>query len=176
MAHEEMERAMALVLEQRVKFALTVVALLAFAAPPARAVGSAPTAKAIGAGVICQCGCNQTVASCNHYMCSSRTEMQAMAENEIASGKSETTILQDFVLRYGVKVLATPPASGFNLTIWILPTVGVLVGLWFVVVIVRRWRRPPLEAVGEAPASAHPIDVKLLAEVEEEMKASRLGR
>jgi cytochrome c-type biogenesis protein CcmH len=157
----------------RLKIAIAILGLLVCGTPAARAAGSVPTAKAIGDAVICQCGCNQTVASCNHYMCSSRTEMQALAEKEIAAGKGETTILQDFVLRYGVKVLAAPPASGFNLTIWILPVIGVLAGLWFVVVIVRRWRRSAPEAFASAPA---PVDPKLLAEMEEEMKASGLGR
>ncbi|HEV2177282.1 MAG TPA: cytochrome c-type biogenesis protein CcmH [Terriglobia bacterium] len=158
----------------RLRIAITALALLVSGIPAARASGSAPTAKSIGDGVICQCGCNQTVAACNHYMCSSRTEMQAMADKEIAAGKSETTILQDFVLRYGVKVLAAPPASGFNLTIWILPVVGFLAGLWFVVVIVRRWRRVEVSA---SPAGAPTaVDPKLLAEMEEEMKASGLGR
>jgi cytochrome c-type biogenesis protein CcmH/NrfF len=46
-------------------------------------------------------------------------------------------------IRYGVQVLSTPPAHGFNLAVWILPSVGLLVGLGFVVVIVRRWKRKP---------------------------------
>lgn len=157
----------------RLKIAIVALSVLAFGPVTTRAAGSAPTAKAIGDNIICQCGCNQTVASCNHYMCSSRTEMQAMIEKEIAAGKSETTILQDFVLRYGVKVLAAPPASGFNLTIWILPVIGALAGLWFVVVIVRRWRRSAPEAPAGASAA---LDPKLLTKIEEEMRTSGLGR
>ena len=69
--------------------------------------------------------------------------MQALIKKEIAAGKDETTILQDLSLKYGLQVLSTPPAHGFNLAIWILPSVGLLVGLGIVVVIVRRWRGKP---------------------------------
>jgi cytochrome c-type biogenesis protein CcmH len=127
------------------------------------------TAEAIESGIICQCGCNMTVTGCNHEGCSSKAEMQAMAEKEVASGKDSAAILQDFVLRYGTKVLATPPASGFNLTVWILPIVGGFIGLALVVVLVRRWRQAP----AGTPGGLAPIDPETMAEVEEEMK--RLG-
>jgi cytochrome c-type biogenesis protein CcmH len=98
--------------------------------------------------------------------------MRPIIEKEIAEGKDETTILQDLAIRYGVQVLAAPPAKGFSLTAWILPGVGLLVGLSLVVVVVRRWRRP---SPATAAAPAKPLDPKLLTAVEEEMKASGLG-
>ena len=93
-------------------------------------------------------------------------------EKEIAEGKDETAILQDLAIRYGVQVLAAPPARGFSLTAWILPGVGLLAGLSFVLIIVRRWRKPSPVA---AAIPAKPLDPKLLAAVEEEMKSSGLG-
>jgi cytochrome c-type biogenesis protein CcmH/NrfF len=134
--------------------------------PAALAGASQPTVKEICDAVICQCGCNQTVTECNHLQCTTRAEMTAMARREIAEGKDETAILQDFVQRYGVKVLAAPPTHGFNLAVWILPGIGLLVGLTLVVGIVRRWRRPP----AAAPAGAPPLDPEVMAAVEKEMK------
>ncbi len=128
-----------------------------------------PTAKSVGDGLMCQCGCPETVTLCNHLVCSSRTEMQAQIQKEIDTGKSETSIVQDFVLRYGVKVLATPPATGFNRLVWILPATALMGGLALVLVVTRRWRRPPPGDVAAVPAA---IDPKLLAAVEEEMKRS----
>jgi cytochrome c-type biogenesis protein CcmH/NrfF len=98
--------------------------------------------------------------------------MRPIIEKEIAEGKDETTILQDLAIRYGVQVLAAPPAKGFSLTAWILPGLGFLAGLSFVVIIVRRWRRPS-PVVAAIPAK--PLDAKLLKAVEEEMKDSGLG-
>ncbi len=97
--------------------------------------------------------------------------MKAMAQKEIAAGKDETTILQDFVLRYGVKVLATPPASGFNLSVWILPGVGLILGLAVVMALARRWRKPPRPPEGPRGTT---IDPATLAAVEEEMKTTGL--
>jgi cytochrome c-type biogenesis protein CcmH len=126
------------------------------------------TAKEIEGSVICECGCNMTVSGCNHEGCSSKAEMEAMAEKEVASGKDNAAILQDFVLKYGTKILATPPPNGFNLTVWILPICGGIIGLSLIVVLLRRWRRVQQSAaeVGEPV----PVDPEVMAEIEEEMK------
>jgi cytochrome c-type biogenesis protein CcmH/NrfF len=70
-----------------------------------------------------------------------------------------------------VQVLAAPPARGFSLTAWILPSVGLLAGFSLVVAVARRWRKPRPALAG---ADAKALDPKLLAAVEEEMKASRM--
>lgn len=148
------------------RFIPSLIAVLMLSA--ANLTGAAkPTVKSIGDGIICQCGCTQTVSECNHFECSTRAEMNANADKEIKAGKDETTILQDFVKQYGVQVLASPPASGFNLTVWILPGLGLVIGLGVVVLVVRRWRVPSPELV-MAPEEA--IDPKITAAVEEEMK------
>jgi cytochrome c-type biogenesis protein CcmH len=146
--------------------------MAAVAVVSARGAGSKPTTKAIADGLICQCGgCNFPVGTCNHEQCASRDDMKAMAQKEIEAGKDEAAIFQDFVLRYGVKVLATPPASGFNLSVWILPVVGVVLGLAVAIVLARRWRRrrggPDLP-----PGASAQSDPALLAAIEEEMRAS----
>ena len=105
--------------------------------------------------------------------CAEKAEMRAFIAKEIADGKGETAILQDLSLRYGVQVLSAPPARGFNLTVWILPGIGLLLGLGIVVVIARRWNRKPAPVVS-APAKAS--DPKVLSAVEEEMKSAGLGR
>ncbi len=92
--------------------------------------------------------------------------MEGMINKGIAQGKDETAIIQDLVLRYGVQVQATPPAKGFNRTVWILPGVGLAAGLLLVIVIARRWRR--LSIRPSKPAAA-PVDPKLVAAVEQEI-------
>ncbi|HXJ97019.1 MAG TPA: cytochrome c-type biogenesis protein CcmH [Terriglobia bacterium] len=126
------------------------------------------TPQAIEGSVICQCGCNMTVSGCNHEGCGPKAEMEAMAEKEVASGKDTAAILQDFVLKYGTKVLATPPPSGFNLTVWILPICGGIIGLSLIVVLLRRWRRAQ-QSAAEATEPV-PVDPDVMAEIEEEMK------
>jgi cytochrome c-type biogenesis protein CcmH/NrfF len=126
-----------------------------------------PTLESIGDQVMCLCGCVATLNHCPHRDCATVAEMRLVIEKEIAEGKDETTILQDLAIRYGLQVLAAPPAKGFSLTAWILPGVGLLAGLSFVVIVVRRWRRPAPVTAG---VPAKPLDAKLLAALEEEMK------
>ena len=126
-------------------------------------------AKDIGNRVYCMCGgCVGLLNHCPHpdAECSTKREMKSMIAAEIADGKSETVILQDLVNRYGVQVLAAPPAKGFNLTVWVLPGLGLMLGLVIVVAIVKRWRQP----APAADAVPEPIDPEALAAMEEEMK------
>jgi cytochrome c-type biogenesis protein CcmH/NrfF len=157
------------------RFRLAFVLLLALAtlgAGPAHAVDPRPTVESIGEHVICLCGCVAILNHCPHLNCSMQAEERATIQKAIDEGKDEPAILQAMVQQYGVKVLAAPPTQGFNLAAWILPGLGLVLGLSLVVVIVRRWRGPRL-----APAVAETspdVDPKLLAALEEEMKESGL--
>ncbi len=150
------------------------VVLLATAA---RGASLKPTVRSISDQVMCQCGCVTTMGQCPHkdtssYVCyPTWQEMKAVIQKDIAAGKDETTILQDLAIQYGVQVLAAPPKKGFNLAVWILPGIGLLAGLAIAIALVRRWRSPS----APASAAAAPVDVELLASVEEEMKTSGLG-
>jgi cytochrome c-type biogenesis protein CcmH len=152
-------------------FGVLCVSLLAALAARADAARP-PSLESIENQVMCLCGCNAPLNKCPHLDCSAKAEMQAFIQKELAGGKSETAILQDLTLRYGVQVLMAPPARGFNLAVWILPGVGLLLGLGAVVVIARRWRREPAGAVTVPSAPPNP---EVLAAVEEEMKSKRLG-
>jgi len=149
------------------RVAIVVAAMMIFASVGSLGGGVKPTPKSIGDGLICQCGCTQTVTECNHFECPSRAEMNALTTKEIAAGKDETTILQDFVKQYGVQVLASPPAAGFNLAVWILPGVGLIVGLGLVIFFVRKWRKPHPKFSDAADSS---VDPKVIAAIEEEMR------
>ncbi len=94
--------------------------------------------------------------------------MQKIIRADLSQGKTEPEILQDLVDRYGEKVLAAPPPHGFNLTAWILPSVGLLIGLFLAVTFVRRWLRPAVQAA--ALSGGAPPDESVRAAVEEEMK------
>jgi cytochrome c-type biogenesis protein CcmH len=154
------------------KLTVTILAFSVWLASAAAVDANPPapktTPQAIEGSVTCLCGCNMTVAGCNHEGCGSKAEMEAMAEREAASGKDTAAILQDFVLKYGTKVLATPPPSGFNLTVWILPICGGIIGLGLIVVLLRRWRRVQQSAA--EVAEPVPVDPEVMAEIEEEMK------
>jgi cytochrome c-type biogenesis protein CcmH/NrfF len=72
----------------------------------------------------------------------------------IAQRLSAHQIKTQFVAAYGPAVLASPPASGFNLTIYILPPAIVLIGAVSLAIALPRWRRRTRAAGGGGPRPA----------------------
>lgn len=97
--------------------------------------------KEIGTKLICTCGgCNQLLTTCTHVGCPNSGPMKAELARMLDEGKSEEAILAAFADKYGVSVLSAPPASGFNLSAWLVPFVALLAGALVVVYFVRHWR------------------------------------
>lgn len=69
----------------------------------------------------------------------------------IAQGLTAPQIRTQFVDAYGTAVLASPPASGFNLTIYILPPAIVVLGATGLAVALPRWRRRTRAAAAAGP-------------------------
>jgi cytochrome c-type biogenesis protein CcmH/NrfF len=130
----------------------------------------------LGHHLMCICGCNQVLLECNHVGCRDsdrmRNELSAalVAGTEGAgtggdgSGKiptggsgasSDDTILQGFVQKYGMTVLAAPSTTGFNSVAWIVPFLALGFGLALLVVIVRVWKSRPVPALADGIAPLH---------------------
>jgi len=56
----------------------------------------------------------------------------------VSQGKTEEEVYSEFEAKYGLAVLAVPKAEGFNMLLWILPFLGILVGFVVVLVVVSR--------------------------------------
>ncbi len=147
------------------------VAVLFLAPAMASAPAAKPTLEQVGNKVYCLCGCVTLLNRCPHLPseCQSRAEMQAVIRAGIQKGETGPAILNDLVRRYGLKVLASPPAAGFDLAVWVLPGVALIAGLVIVLLIVKRWRARVAGTAAAASAEAPPVDPKILAAVEEEM-------
>jgi cytochrome c-type biogenesis protein CcmH len=84
---------------------------------------------------------------------------QAQAEKDaikgwIGQGLTLHQIENRLVAQYGVSVLGKPPAGGFNLTVYVLPPVILILGIGFLVYSLPKWRArarqtAPLEAKPE---------------------------
>jgi cytochrome c-type biogenesis protein CcmH len=74
----------------------------------------------------------------------------------INQGKSRRQIENDLVQQYGPAVLAKPPARGFNLLVYVIPPVAVILGIAVVAVTIPRWRRRTRQAAALAAAAPHP--------------------
>ena len=122
----------------------------------------------LGAQLLCQCGnCGYLLGNCGMHGCSSRAEMTQSIDESLAEGKNENEIVQNFMIKYGVKVLATPPAEGFNLLVWILPILAgglVLIVAGRVVIVMKK-----KSALVPARSSEN-LDPAILKKVEKELK------
>ena len=128
-------------------FALTAIAPLV---PVARAQDS-PHAKELGQKLMCVCGCNQILGSCNHVGCTYSHDMMKQLEERIARNEPDDLTLQAFVQEYGPTVLSSPPAKGFNRVAWIAPIVFPLVALVLLWDVVRRWKHRGAVATASGP-------------------------
>jgi cytochrome c-type biogenesis protein CcmH len=70
-------------------------------------------------------------------------QMRGIIREKLQQGETRDQIIQYFVQRYGVGILADPPARGFTLGVWVVPIVVLVVGLGLVVAVLRGWLRPP---------------------------------
>ncbi|HKN93292.1 MAG TPA: cytochrome c-type biogenesis protein CcmH [Thermoleophilaceae bacterium] len=78
----------------------------------------------------------------------------------IDRGETKSQIKTALVAQYGPRVLASPPDSGFDLTVWIVPGLAVILAGIGIAFAVARWRRarpagqsgPLPVAAGKAPA------------------------
>src|ERR1700690_3341897 len=129
----------------------------------ARAQESARS-KELGQKLMCVCGCNQILGSCNHVGCSYSHEMMKQLEDRIARNEPDDLTLQAFVQEYGPTVLSSPPATGFNRIAWIAPIAFPLVALVILWEVVRRWRQRSALATAAGPK----VSAELLARAQRE--------
>jgi len=77
------------------------------------------------------------------YVC--RSSQAAVVREEIrkrlAAGESREVIIEDLVARYGEVIRAAPRNRGFGRLAWITPILGVALGAWIVVLVLRSQRR-----------------------------------
>lgn len=98
-------------------------------------------------------------------------DMKRILREKLLTGQDEQQIKDFFVARYGVGVLASPPRSGFNLVTWIVPPVGVAVGVVVLILVMRQMRRgnhAPVAAGVGGPVSETEL-VDYLAEVDRDL-------
>ena len=59
----------------------------------------------------------------------------------ITQGQDKQQIERALVSQYGPSVLGKPPASGFDLTVYVLPAIAVALAIAVTAVVLPRWRR-----------------------------------
>ena len=90
--------------------------------------------------------------------------MKADIASRIAAGQSKQQIKDELVAQFGTKVLAAPPAKGFNLLAWLLPFAALFGGALVLGLLAWRWsrnREPSAPAPRLSPALERRVDEEL---------------
>ena len=74
-------------------------------------------------------------------------QMRSMVRERLAQGDSREKVLQFFVDRYGVGILAEPPKQGVNLLVWVVPPLALVVGSSILAMTIKAMRKGRGEAV-----------------------------
>jgi len=86
---------------------------------------------------------------------------------KITEGWNEKQIKDYFVAQYGDRVLATPPASGLNWLVYIVPPLIIRISAFIFYKSLLAWKKPS-QAIVEKSQSAKPDDI-YIKKVEEEI-------
>jgi cytochrome c-type biogenesis protein CcmH len=150
--------------------AATVIAL------SAAAVWAAPAAKPVDEQVVHEVASQLRCVVCQSLSVAdspseTANQMRAIIRDRLAAGDSPEQVRAYFVEKYGDWILLSPPASGFTLLVWVVPFIGLGVGLLLVALTVRRWSRASRTVA--APAQADPaMRERIHREMEEMEKRS----
>ena len=130
---------------------LTMVAVAALgAAPPGRTV-TEEQVREVAANLRCVVCQSLSVADSPSETVN---QMRAIVRERLAAGETPEQVTAYFVEKYGTWILLAPPRHGFDLLVWVVPFVGLALGLVLVGLAMRRWSRrsaaAPPAAVDEA--------------------------
>jgi cytochrome c-type biogenesis protein CcmH len=130
---------------------LTLWAGLAQAQAPAAddAAARERLAKQIETEVIAPCCWSQQVSV---HQSPAADEMRTDIRRRLEAGQSHDEIIAAYVAQYGDRIMAVPPARGFNRLLFVIPPVLLLGTAALVVVVVRRFT--VRQETGGAPAAA----------------------
>jgi cytochrome c-type biogenesis protein CcmH len=148
--------------------ALTLVALTLAGSQPAPPAATEREAKQIETMLIAPC-C--WTAQVSQHQSEASLQVKGEIREMLAAGRTRQQVLDAFVVRYGERILAEPPARGFGRLLYVaLPLAFVLSGA-LLVVFVRRASRsgaPAAAAGGEAAGSTG--DDRYAAQLDDELR------
>ena len=144
-------------------WALTAPALAASSAHPRASLTD------IENDVMCTL-CHESLAVANSPQADSE---RAYIRTLIAQGETKQQIEKNLVAQYGPEVLGQPPASGFNLTVYVLPPAIVALGVLILVITLPRWRRRARAAATKSPGPDRAFDSAERARLEHELSQFR---
>ncbi len=146
---------------------VAIVAMGSTLTETALAQGDQPTddeVNAVAKGLYCPVCENVPLDVCPTQACK---QWRETIRDKLAQNWSQEQIEQYFVSQYGDRVLATPPASGLNWLVYLLPPVIFIAGAVILGGAIRSWRK--VSRTVAQPADEPSAD-PYLERVEEELR------
>lgn len=127
--------------------------------------------NAIASDLYCPICENVPLDVCPTQACA---DWRAEIRDLLNAGRTEADVQDYFVERYGVRVLGEPPRTGFTGLVWVLPIVGLAIGVLFLGRTMFQMRRATTSPAASQPAP----DAEGRSQVEREYAAyvARLER
>ena len=121
----------------------------------------------------CQCGsCSLDVHSCQFQMqCGTSPAWSERIRRSLEAGETPEAIEASFVADFGTAVLMSPPAEGFNLVGYLLPSVAIITAGMFIGLFLRgraggREGLAPVTEIADADAERLRAELRKLDETE----------
>ncbi len=108
-------------------------------------------ARALEAMLIAPCCYSQQVSV---HQSGAADDVRKDVRLRLAAGETRQQILDAYVAQYGKRILAQPPAEGFDLALYVLPPLLLIGSAALVVTLVRRFSSRPAVAAADAPPIA----------------------
>jgi cytochrome c-type biogenesis protein CcmH len=141
-----------------------VLALTAAVAAPDQAAIERQ-AKELEAKLIAPCCWSQQVSV---HQSPASDEIKTAVRRMLAEGKTPEQILDSYVAEYGDRILAEPPARGFNAALYVAPWIFLAASVGLVVVVIKRLRASGVtEPVKATPA---PVSDDETERIDEELR------
>jgi cytochrome c-type biogenesis protein CcmH len=95
-------------------------------------------------------------------------EWRGLIRDKLALGWNEEQIKTYFVEQYGDRVLASPPAQGFNWLVYLMPPLGFIAGIFLIYKAFTTYRKPVQKTVDqwEKPLESDPYVQRLEEELQ----------
>lgn len=130
---------------------LLIISFFALTATIAQAQDATPTpvitddqVNAIAKDMFCPVCENTPLDVCATQACA---EWRELIRLKLAQGWTKAQIREYFVEQYGDRVLATPPARGFNWLVYILPPIAFIAGVYLLFKAYKAYFKPIDEAI-----------------------------
>jgi cytochrome c-type biogenesis protein CcmH/NrfF len=94
----------------------------------------------LGSKIMCTCSCTQMLLKCNHVGCPNSDRMRRELKAAVSSTSNDEEVLNWFRKNWGVTAVVEPGKHGFELSAWIVPWSGGVLGLLLVIFVIRSWK------------------------------------